>query len=146
MQYLAKRIGRARHKSETETSIVELKKLIPESRKLTFGKYKGHQLYYVVLFTGILRGGKRYIDWCEKNISWFNLSEEERQDVNFLAKICDMLHGYGIRLGGYEDSPEYKESIKTRANHDYYRIYCDRIESYRREAEANEDFGRPEDW
>ena len=43
-----------------------------KERKLTFGKYKGQDIKYIIL-THI-----GYIMWCFENISWFKLTDEEQ--------------------------------------------------------------------
>ncbi|RGV56508.1 hypothetical protein [Bacteroides fragilis] len=43
-----------------------------QERKLTFGKYKGQDIKYIIL-THI-----GYIMWCFENISWFKLTDEEQ--------------------------------------------------------------------
>ena len=43
-----------------------------EERILTFGKYKGQEIKYIIL-THI-----GYIMWCFENINWFKLTDEER--------------------------------------------------------------------
>ena len=43
-----------------------------EERKLTFGKYKGQDIKYIIL-THI-----GYIMWCFENINWFKLTDEEQ--------------------------------------------------------------------
>lgn len=47
--------------------IVEEEKPIPQSDYVfTFGKYKGYKL------TTVLDRDPSYVEWCRKNISWFN--------------------------------------------------------------------------
>lgn len=43
-----------------------------QDRKLTFGKYKGQEIKYIIL-THI-----GYIMWCFENIDWFKLTDEEQ--------------------------------------------------------------------
>lgn len=43
-----------------------------QERTLTFGKYKGQEVKYIIL-THI-----GYIMWCFENLSWFKLTEEEQ--------------------------------------------------------------------
>lgn len=46
--------------------------IMGEERTLTFGKYKGQEIKYIIL-THI-----GYIMWCFENLSWFKLTEEEQ--------------------------------------------------------------------
>lgn len=50
-----------------------------EERKLTFGKYKGHDIKYIIL-THI-----GYIMWCFENIDWFKLTDEEQALYDAIA-------------------------------------------------------------
>lgn len=50
-----------------------------EERKLTFGKYKGQEIKYIIL-THI-----GYIMWCFENIDWFKLTDEEQALYDALA-------------------------------------------------------------
>lgn len=50
-----------------------------QDRKLTFGKYKGQDIKYIIL-THI-----GYIMWCLENISWFKLTDEEQALYDAIA-------------------------------------------------------------
>lgn len=50
-----------------------------EERKLTFGKYKGQDIKYIIL-THI-----GYIMWCFENINWFKLTDEEQALYDAIA-------------------------------------------------------------
>ena len=50
-----------------------------EERKLTFGKYKGQEIKYIIL-THI-----GYIMWCFENIDWFKLTDEEQALYDAIA-------------------------------------------------------------
>ncbi|WP_195545858.1 exodeoxyribonuclease X C-terminal domain-containing protein [Bacteroides finegoldii] len=50
-----------------------------EERKLTFGKYKGQDIKYIIL-THI-----GYIMWCFDNIDWFKLTDEEQALYDAIA-------------------------------------------------------------
>lgn len=50
-----------------------------QERKLTFGKYKGKDIKYIIL-THI-----GYIMWCFENISWFKLTDEEQALYDAIA-------------------------------------------------------------
>ena len=50
-----------------------------EERKLTFGKYKGQDIKYIIL-THI-----GYIMWCFENIDWFKLADEEQALYDAIA-------------------------------------------------------------
>ena len=50
-----------------------------DERKLTFGKYKGQDIKYIIL-THI-----GYIMWCFENINWFKLTDEEQDLYDAIA-------------------------------------------------------------
>lgn len=50
-----------------------------QERALTFGKYKGQEIKYIIL-THI-----GYIMWCFENISWFKLTDEEQSLYDAVA-------------------------------------------------------------
>lgn len=50
-----------------------------QERTLTFGKYKGQEIKYIIL-THI-----GYIMWCFENISWFKLTDEEQAIYDAVA-------------------------------------------------------------
>ena len=50
-----------------------------EERKLTFGKYKGQEIKYIIL-THI-----GYIMWCFENINWFKLTDQEQALYDAIA-------------------------------------------------------------
>lgn len=50
-----------------------------QERILTFGKYKGQEIKYIIL-THI-----GYIMWCFENISWFKLTDEEQALYDAIA-------------------------------------------------------------
>lgn len=50
-----------------------------QERTLTFGKYKGQEIKYIIL-THI-----GYIMWCFENISWFKLTDEEQALYDAIA-------------------------------------------------------------
>ena len=50
-----------------------------QERKLSFGKYKGQEIKYII-FTRI-----GYITWCFENISWFELTDEEQAIYDAVA-------------------------------------------------------------
>lgn len=53
--------------------------IMSEERKLTFGKYKGQDIKYIIL-THI-----GYIMWCFENIDWFKLTDEEQALYDAIA-------------------------------------------------------------
>ena len=57
-----------------------------EERKLTFGKYKGQDIKYIIL-THI-----GYIMWCFENIDWFKLSDEEQALYDSIAIMIKKEH------------------------------------------------------
>ena len=50
-----------------------------EIRKLTFGKYKGENILFIIA-THI-----GYIMWCFENLKWFKLNETEQKYYDYLA-------------------------------------------------------------
>lgn len=69
-----------------------------KERKLTFGKYKGQDIKYIIL-THI-----GYIMWCFENISRFKLTDEE-QIIDFVVNCSDDVKPYII--GQLETLTEY---------------------------------------
>lgn len=57
-----------------------------EERKLTFGKYKGQEIKYIIL-THI-----GYIMWCFENINWFKLTDEEQALYDAIAIMIKKEH------------------------------------------------------
>ena len=57
-----------------------------EERKLTFGKYKGQEIKYIIL-THI-----GYIMWCFENIKWFKLTDEEQALYDAIAIMIKKKH------------------------------------------------------
>lgn len=57
-----------------------------EERKLTFGKYKGQDIKYIIL-THI-----GYIMWCFDNIDWFKLTDEEQALYDAIAIMIKKEH------------------------------------------------------
>lgn len=62
----------------------------PEEYVFTFGKYKGD-------FYGDVREKDcTYIQWCDDNLHWFNLPDDEREYIDELvADEYDEYIGYG---------------------------------------------------
>lgn len=88
-----------------------------EERKLTFGKYKGQDIKYIIL-THI-----GYIMWCFENIDWFKLTDEEQDLYDAVAimikKEClPMTFPVEIMYNHIKDRESY-EKLKTPLTFNY---------------------------
>lgn len=70
---------KTRIRNEKSSNISPQCKLVIKERTLTFGKYKGQEIKYIIL-TDI-----GYIVWCFENIRRFKLTDEEQAIYDAVA-------------------------------------------------------------
>lgn len=64
----------------------------PEEYHFTFGKYKSE------FYGDVREKDPHYIQWCDDNLHWFNLTDEEREYIDNL--VAEDYDAYGAE---YED-------------------------------------------
>ena len=82
-----------------------------QERTLTFGKYKGQEIKYIIL-THI-----GYIMWCFENIGWFKLTDEEQAIYDAVAIMikkegCQMTFPVGLMYKHVKDREAF-ERLET---------------------------------
>ena len=70
-------------------------------RTFTFGKYKGS------LVSDVIRKDPGYVKWCEANIYWFSLTEDEQQILLETTETRKLMRKHGMHASEAMNFLEY---------------------------------------